>query len=394
MSLPKALNFGGGAQIKTNAVASVSHVYTCTPSNSASSYQHGTLLSFDIPVNTRAQWLDPTQTFLKWTVTATLTGGTSPKWSMLPWEAIRTSTLYASAGSKQLENVDQYSALFTMLRDLGSDANSVKCSDNITYNAADNGVLRGANFLNSGESYTFIQPVASILGLASADDVYLPLHALQSSLRYEILLHSAAQCIQTTGAPATVTYSITNPSINIGLVTISDVAQAQISNMTNNVYAWSSTIWRNYREVSAAQQTVNSLMIPCRFASVRAILVALRSTASQENANANSVSDRVRNFLTSWQFKIGSSYANARPIQCDGNGVSAFMEAKRVFCGLTSESLPTIIERAAWAKDTVTAPAAAAVPGAFMVSLEAQPFSNVAGKLIDLMILMYDNAIT
>jgi hypothetical protein len=380
-SLPKALNFGNGAQVKTNAVASVSSVYTCTPSNSAGSYGPGTLLSFDIPTNTRSQWCDPTQSFLKFTLTATLTGGTSSTWGMLPWDVIRTATLYSSAGSKQIESLDQYSCCFTMLRDLCSDANNVQCSDTLTYNASDAGVLRSSNFQNSGTSYTYVIPISSIVGLASADDVYLPLHALNAPLRIELLLHSADQALQTTGGPTAVSYSITNPSINVGLVTISDLAQSQITNMTNNVYNWSSTLWRNYRQVSAAQQTVNSIMIPCRFSSLRAILVALRPTASQENRLASSVADRVRNYLTSWQFKVGSTYANAKPIDCSGNGVSAFMEAKRVMCGLTSESLPTLIERAAWVKETATTPTAAAVPGAFMIALEAQPFSNVQGLI-------------
>jgi hypothetical protein len=381
MSLPKALNFSGSAQVKTNAVASVSSVYTCTPTNSAGSYAPGTLLSFDIPTNTRSQWLDPTQSFLKFTLTATLTGGTSSTWGMLPWDVIRTATLYSSAGSKQIESLDQYSCLFTMLRDLCSDANNVKASDTLTYNASDTGVLRSSNFQNSGTSYTYVIPISSIVGLASADDVYLPIHALNAPLRIELLLHSADQALQTTGGPTAVNYSITNPSINVGLVTISDLAQSQITNMTNSVYNWSSTLWRNYRQVSAANQTVNSIMIPARFSSLRAVLVALRPTASQENRLASSVADRVRNYLTSWQFKVGSTYANAKPIDCSNNGVSAFMEAKRVMCGLTSESLPTLIERSAWIKEVATVPTAAAVPGAFMVTLEAQPFSNVQGLI-------------
>jgi hypothetical protein len=380
MSLPKALNFANGALVKQNAVASRSSVYTCTPSNSAQFYSPGTLVSFDIPTGTRSQYMDPTQTFLKFTVTATLTGGTAPTWSALPWDFIRTISLYSSAGSKQIESLDQYSALHTLLRDIGTDVNNARCSDQIMYNSSSD-VLRSSAFQNSATSYTYVIPLLSIIGLASSDDCYLPLHALDSPLRWEMLLHTADHALQTTGAPTAVSYSVTNPSINIGLVSISDVAQAQISNMTNNVYQWSSTIWRNYREVSAAQQSVKSIQIPCRFASLRAIFVAMRAAASQENRLANSVSDRIRNRLASWQFRVGSEYANSKPILCDGNAVSAYMEFKRVMAGLTSESLPTLVERASWGKDDPTAPGAVAVPGSFVVSLEAQPFSNISNLL-------------
>jgi hypothetical protein len=380
MSLPRALNFANGALVKQNAVASRSSVFTCTPSNSASFYGGGTLISFDIPTSTRSQWMDPTQTFLKFTVNTTLTGGTAPTWGAMPWDFIRTVSLYSSAGSKQIESLDQYSALFTMLRDIGSDVNNARCSDQIMYNSSSD-VLRSSAFQNTGTSQTYVIPLLSIIGLASSDECYLPLHALGSALRFEILLHTADHALQCTGAPTSCSFTVTNPSINVGLVSISDVAQAQISNMTNNVYQWSSTIWRNYREVSAAQQSVKNILVPCRFASLRAVFVAMRAAASQENRNQNSISDRIRNRLQSWQFRVGSDYANSKPILCDGNAVSAFMEFKRTMAGLTSESLPTLVERASWVKDDVTAPGAVAVPGSFCVSLEAQPFSNIANLL-------------
>jgi hypothetical protein len=380
MSLPKALNFSSGARVKTNAVASVSSVYTCTPSNSASSYQPASLVSFDIPTGVRSQWLDPSQTYLQFTATATLAGGTAPTWSALPWDFIRTVSLYSSAGSKQIESVDQFSALHTLLRDLSSDTSNAVCSDTIMFNS-DPSVLRSGVYQNSATSATFVVPILSLIGLLSADECYLPLHALNAPLRFEILLHSAEQALTCTGAPTGATYSITNPSINVGLVTISDVAQAQITNMTNGVYQWSSTIWRNYRQVHAAQQTVGSIQIPCRFSSLRAVLVAMRSTATQENRLANSVADRIRNHLSSWQFRVGSQYANSKPIVCSNSGVAAYMEMKRVMSGLTSESLPTLIERDSWVKDDPTAPADDAVMGSFCISLEAQPFSNIANLL-------------
>jgi hypothetical protein len=46
--------------------------------------------------------MDPTQTFVKLTLNVTLTGGTAPTWGAMPWDLIRTVSLYSSAGSKQI----------------------------------------------------------------------------------------------------------------------------------------------------------------------------------------------------------------------------------------------------------------------------------------------------
>eukprot|EP00953_Heterococcus_sp_UTEX-ZZ885_P002077 1623-Heterococcus_DN1.PRE.1 len=126
------------------------------------------MISFDNPSGVRSQWLDPSQTYLQFTVTATLAGGTAPTWSALPWDFIRTVSLYSSAGSKQIESVDQFSALHTLLRDLSSDTSNAVCSDTVMFNS-DPSVLRSGVYQNSATSATYVVPLLSLVGLLSAD---------------------------------------------------------------------------------------------------------------------------------------------------------------------------------------------------------------------------------
>lgn len=206
-SLPKSLSF---PRVKSNAVASVSSSYTCTPINSAQLYQPGQIISFDIPCGIRSQWLDPSQTYLQFTVAATLAGGTSPTWTALPHFFIQSAALYSSAGSKSIEALDQYSNAHTVMRDIWAETPSVRTSDTITMNA-DPTKLRVATVAAATDSVTYALPLVSLVGLISAADVMIPTFALGSPLRLDLVLSSAAQALTVTGGPTTVSYSITAP---------------------------------------------------------------------------------------------------------------------------------------------------------------------------------------
>lgn len=373
MSLPKALSF---PQLKANAIASVSSQYAVTPSNSATNYGPSSTLQFDIPCSQRATWLDPTQTYLKFSVTPALTGGTTPQWSAFPMDFIRTMSLYSSAGSNLIESLDHYSSYHTLIRDLHSDYDNTVTSDTIML-GGDPSRLRAPLQQNSGVSINFCVPLATILGLTSAGDTYLPTHALSAPLRLELILHSAEQALACSGAPTAVTYNITSPQLVIGFISISDVAQGSIDSMTHGNYQWNSVIVKTFRNVSPAMQTFNSLLIPARFSSIRNILCTMKQSSNQENSSAYSVNDRVKNYLTSYQFKVGSMYANAKPIDCTNNGPSAYMELRRCMGSVTSESLPSLLTRSDWIKQIATPPGPSASPGAFAIGCELQPFSNI-----------------
>src|SRR6476469_7987688 len=109
MSLPRALNYGGGAQTKASAVAAVSSSYACKPIT-GTSWAPSSTISFDLGgCGTRSTWLDNSGTYLMLDVTATTT--TSGTAACLAFDFLRSINIYSSAGSFLLESITEYAVL-------------------------------------------------------------------------------------------------------------------------------------------------------------------------------------------------------------------------------------------------------------------------------------------
>lgn len=200
-------------------------------------------------------------------------------------------------------------------------------------------------------------------------------------LRLDIQLNSIAQAISATGAPTAGSYSIINPVLQMGLIVISDVAGAQISSMTGGNYVWSSVIYRMFSSTSPQGQYQNSVLVPARFSSLRWIVGVQREAANQELVTAYSVADHIRNKLVSYQFRVGSSYATQRPVDCTGSAVDAYM-ALRALGGdaVSGEHMSTLISRQDWTQDA-SAVVGTSQPGSFKISQSLQPFASQAALL-------------
>lgn len=375
MSVPSELSF---PKLRQAAIAAVATSYKCTPSNSGTSWAPSSILQFDLPAGLRSTHLDPAQTYLMFTATPTLTAGTSATWQAKPWSFIKQIQLYSSAGSNLLETTGEYAALWEILRNTGSTEDHARASDTITM-GIDAGRPRMALKQNSGVSMTYAIPLTSILGLSTAGQLYLPTHALSSPLRLELTLNSAAAALACAGTPTAVSYTVTNPYLSCGLITVSDLAQQQLNQMvassSGGAYNFNSSVWRNYRNVHAANQMSDSLLIPARFSSLKGMITIMRESASLESKDAYSV-DCIRAQLASYQLKVGSSYVNPQPVNCTGNAVEAFMELKKVFCSLTNQAMPTLISLADWTNDASTTVSDTDSAGAFMLGFELEPWSN------------------
>jgi hypothetical protein len=230
-------------------------------------------------------------------------------------------------------------------------------------------------------------PIISIFGTLSAGSTFIPLWALNAPCRLDIGLNSNEQAITKVSGFTAASFVITKPHLNLTLVSISDVAQSQIQSMCGNQFLWHSTVWRTHKSIHAALQTTDTITVPARVDSLKSILTVQRPTAALETLAYHSNLCRTRNCLSNFQWRIGSSFANPKPVDCTGSAVEAFMDARRVFGNVTSESNPTLIAYKDWTIDAVVSPAATrtagnADHGSFLIALEAEPFSQSKGGLI------------
>ncbi|KAG5176660.1 hypothetical protein JKP88DRAFT_249429 [Tribonema minus] len=276
-----------------SGVAAASKTNIIYPVAGASSYTPGGQLVFEIPAGEKCLWLQPENTFLSFSVTVSATVGTGKTayWHAYPWDFIRSLELYASSGSVLCEQITNYGLVHSVCRDLQSDIANVETSDSLMLGAdALKYRIPAKNTLAAGSassSFTFAMPLISVIGCLSSGGQHLPLHAMSSPLRLSLQLNTVAAAIGLSGDAADVsalTYTVTNPVLSTSMLTLSSEAQTQIDQMTGGVYQWSGTSYHTYRTTHPAQQTSNTISIPARFTSVRAIMTAIRPTAQLESS--------------------------------------------------------------------------------------------------------------
>jgi hypothetical protein len=179
------------------------------------------------------------------------------------------------------------------------------------------------------------------------------------------------------------TYTITGATLVENLVTVSDIAQSTIQSMTAGKYDWNSNVWKCSKTSHTATQMSDNIIIPIRADSVRSVLTAQIPSVHREDQGYLSNYERVVNGLGSYQYLIGSSYANPTPVQI---GVESYMELRRIFGTTSSESNPTLLSAVDYMGDVALAPRAttwgtydysiADHPSA-LIGLCAQPFAQV-----------------
>ena len=375
MSLPKACSF---PQLKSSAVASVSTQYAIPVSNSGSTFNESSSLTFLIPCAQRSTFIDPSNTYLRFRCNVTLTGGTTPTASLHAYDVISSISLASSEGGPVQETVSNYNLLHSALRDICSDVSNSKTSDSLMIGA--NPALVRSPLALTTTYADFAIPLVSILGTLSGFDTYLASMALQHPLALTINLASAAQAIAVTGG-ATPSYNITNTSLNMTYVTVSDTAMSSINQMSGGVYQWNSKKWFSGRSVHPAQQATNTVTITAKAASVSTVIVAMRPSAAEQGAAYYSVQDRIKNYLSTYQFRIGSTFVNSRPVDCSNTGLDAYMQLRRCYASPSAETRPTLCDSTSWVKNAATAVSSSAVPGSFLIAQEMSPFANIPALL-------------
>lgn len=208
-----------------------------------------------------------------------------------------------------------------------------------------------------GGELTVCVPLLSMFGTLGCRMV--PLHALSSPLMLHVYWESLANatCLQWTpghynisaggpvvgippdstappqvglgngvapsvyGSSTTMTWgmSFRDVEYHANIVTISGEAQAQIDMMTQGIYSISSSSYRHYSNRIPAGSSVNEILIPARFSSLKSLYSCMRPEINNGNGTAFTISDRIKNWMTDTQLRIGSSLFPAQPCKMKNN---------------------------------------------------------------------------
>jgi len=197
-----------------------------------------------------------------------------------------------------------------------------------------------------GGKLTVCLPLLSMFGTLACR--MYPIHALSSPLMLHIYWDSVAnvQCLRWTPGHTNISedttvfpaanlpagarkvgsstymnwgYQMTDIEYHANVVTLSGEAQAVIDQMTGGVYQISTSSYRHYSNTIPAGSTQNEILVPARFSSLKSLYHCLRPQQNLNNASHFSISERIKNYFTRAQLRIGSALYPSQPIEMTNN---------------------------------------------------------------------------
>ena len=312
--------------LKKSSVAG--KMYRCSvPSTNGTTFTQQQTVILYVPAGRRNTFLDPSQTYLKYTIINNdPTGSESATLDRSGACVINSINIYH--GSNLLESIQTYNVLYNYLLDTqqnfadnygSSSAFGCGYIDNVAGSLRIGAVLGDASTATNKSRLTVAMPlISALLGLGS--DKYLPLFALGDDIRIEILLEQTIQAFNwaTNTAPS---YQVTNVELELAMIELSDEGMSMVNSVTNfsNPVFLHGNSWRHFTASLAAGSSGNqSFILPARHASLKSVVILPRPTPSQI-ATAYSLACRVNPNIATYYFRVGGALIPQKPVTLYNN---------------------------------------------------------------------------
>lgn len=142
--------------------------------------------------------------------------------------------------------------------------------------------------------------------------------------------------IKSAGA-AVANYRLTNIALKMEYLDMSDAVYRQLLDESNGVFKISGTAVANF-QTATANSSVQSLLIPARYSSVKSMLCAFRLSADINAFAKNSCGARVNPYVKNYRFTVDGRNINPVPVIVDGGAGEALTEVQNCFNAVSSNS--------------------------------------------------------
>ena len=184
------------------------------------------------------------------------------------------------------------------------------------------------------------------------------------------------------GATATA-YALSNIRLQMDYIDVEPAIHDQLVRESGGVLKTHCIGVSNYSSTQSKTALVSSILIPARFSSVKAILMAWRysTNASSTTSTLNKVSSRFFPNLDYFSWNIGGRQFPPTNIQCgitgatNYTGAEAFMEVSKIFGELHSPSFDVGFKRCQYLGNTDR------VDNAFLAGIDFEEYSG-SGKIV------------
>jgi len=293
--------------------------------NQSTGILNGTTSTFTIPSRPKT-YLDGSQSCIQFEV-ENLHASASITLDKSAFSLIQKIEIYN--GSQLLESIANYNVLTNMLLDFQYDigqrvghSTEFGCSSDI--NSAVDAHLKGEVILATVKRTYSLPIVSGVIG--SLLDKFLPL-GLNDSIRLEVTWATDQNSIGL--STAQLNWQVNNPLLQLAMIELGDEAESIVRKVAGATPIIHGTQYRCYSSVINAGQAsgaaVNTL-VPARFASLNAFLIACRNYATTAYTNYN-IGSRVNPF-SRWNLRIGSEQYPQRMMDSDAE---CAVELKKVF---------------------------------------------------------------
>jgi hypothetical protein len=284
--------------IKRRAVASRSYRVKLAPSN-GSVFQPSQTINFDLPSNLAGTYVDFSQTYIRFNVSYV---GTNASKGYLPKCGAYSlmQRVQCVTSGQSIFDLNNYNVLAACLMDTDSSQEWRGNAGNVL--AGTMAAVPRGEYIDGSITRNYCLPF--VLHPLAMQKKLVPLFSLDS-LRFRIILETAANAFITTTANAAVGYIITEAEMVCYFTELSPSAQAQVNSMTGGVYQLLCPSYMNSQTTMTAATTAVTATLGVAVSSLERIIVVHRNTSAAV-FSSDSIGARICNNIQTVQFFINS----------------------------------------------------------------------------------------
>jgi hypothetical protein len=319
------------------------------PTSNKSTFNPSDLAIFYIPGGRRNTYLDPTQTYIRYTVQNNDTTVSANNFIQFDGSgASIINRIDCFHASNLLDSCQQYNVLYNYLLDFQYNlaekcglANCYGTSNTASVTFARSGLT--INSVATGNSkYTVCMPVlSSIFGLTA--DKFLPIGMLNDDIRIELQWESLNQGV-VFGSATSTAWSVISAELICTIVELSDEGENMVRSQTppeSPIYLHGSSFRHYVSNLNSATSGVYSTLVPSRFASLKTLILCPRRSTEINDAKSYSISSRINPNISWYWWRVGGAILPQKYVVLENSNTTGgfsegFIEIMRSFHSLDS----------------------------------------------------------
>ena len=298
--------------LKPSSVRARSYRASIPSSNKATFSPGDTVIAY-IPGGRKNTYLDPAQSYIRFTVRSRETTTTN-FFNIDNLASCFINRLDTYHSGNLIDSIQQYNVLMSYLKDAQLNIAESYGLSNIygTSNSATMSDQRKGMAIygtaSGTQQLTFCLPLLGNFGLGA--DKMIPIGQLYDDIRLELTLeqNNIAVAYSNTGAP-TQGWVVQDFQLQLQIIELSDEGQSMVESVTpfNQPVYLHGTSWRHYSSTMATGTSgVYSTLVPARFASLKQLCVLPRRSVEVNDWKAYSISARVNPCFASYWWRVGA----------------------------------------------------------------------------------------